>query len=194
MELSADYSPNAHGTRLPDVAVRPVEPADLLACGRLAARRQGGQPEAWAERLALSAEAGQELFVAECDGQIVGYGGVGWHDPDVLGGRNVPAGWYLSGCVVDPNRRRQGIGSALTRARMDWVFDRAESIYYVVNATNQASIDLHSKQGFEEVTSDFFFPGVTFVGGHGVLCRAWAPGAGPVAEIIQFPGVWASGN
>jgi GNAT superfamily N-acetyltransferase len=92
--------------------------------------------------------------------------------------------------VVDPNRRRQGIGSALTRARLEWVFERADSVFYVVNATNRASIDLHAKQGFEEVTRDFDLPGVTFVGGHGVLCRAWAPGAGPRAEIIQFPGRW----
>ena len=103
-----------------------------------------------------------------------------------MGGRNAPAGWYLSGCVVDPNRRRRGIGSMLTRARLGWVFDRAECVYYLVNATNKASIDLHSKQGFVEVTRDFDFPGVTFVGGQGVLCVAWAPGAGPVAEVIEF--------
>lgn len=190
MELSVDYNPESPGTPLADVAVRPVESADWLACGRLAARRQGGQPEAWAERLALACEEGQALFVAESGGEIVGYGGVSWQDPGALGGRNTPAGWYLSGCVVDPGRRRRGIGSKLTHARMAWVFERADSIYYVVNATNKASIDLHSKQGFLEVTRDFEFPGVTFVGGQGVLCRAWAPGAGSIADVIVLGRPW----
>jgi hypothetical protein len=35
-----------------------------------------------------------------------------------------------------------------------------------------ASVELHRRLGFEEVTRDFSFPGLTFEGGKGILFRA----------------------
>ena len=181
-QLTSDYDPNAHGDPLYDVAVRRCQPADLLACGRLAARREGGTPEVWADRLALAIDHGQVMFVAVAGGQIVGYGRVAWQAPAASGGRNAPDGWYLSGIVVDPGIRRHGIGRALTRARCAWVLERADSVYYVVNAGNRASHDLHAGLGFREVTRDFAVPGTTFTGGEGILCRADAS----TADVVEL--------
>jgi len=44
-----------------------------------------------------------------------------------------------------------------------------DEIWYFTNA---ASLLLHYRLGFREVTRDFTYPGVTFTGGVGVLCRA----------------------
>lgn len=62
--------------------------------------------------------------------------------------------------------------AALTAHRLDWVRGRAEVVYYFANARNGATIDLHRRLGFEEVTRDFAIPGVAFEGGVGVLFRA----------------------
>ena len=44
--------------------------------------------------------------------------------------------------------------------------------WFVVNADNRASIDLHAPLGFREATRDFVQPGVTFSGrGQGILFR-----------------------
>ena len=50
---------------------------------------------------------------------------------------------------------------------------RARAAWFVVNADNRASIDLHAAFGFREVTRDFVQKGVTFSGrGIGILYRA----------------------
>jgi hypothetical protein len=55
---------------------------------------------------------------------------------------------------------------------MAWAFQRAGEVWFFANARNRASVDLHARLGFVEVTRDFAFPGVSFDGGVGVLCRA----------------------
>ena len=62
-------------------------------------------------------------------------------------------------------------------ARLAWVQQRANEVWYFANARNQASIDLHSKYGFVEVTRDFTAAGVTFDNGigTGVLFRCPQP-------------------
>lgn len=72
--------------------------------------------------------------------------------------------------VVDPWRRR-GVGRALTRVRLEFLRPRAQEVFFVVNARNRASIDLHAAFGFEELTRDFEAPGVSFTGGVGILFR-----------------------
>ncbi|MBM9510091.1 GNAT family N-acetyltransferase [Streptomyces sp. KK5PA1] len=83
-----------------------------------------------------------------------------------------PDGFYLSGLVVAPGHRHQGVGTALVRARLAWVARRAPYAWYFANARNVASLRLHAELGFVEVTRDFSYPGVEFSGGVGVLCRA----------------------
>lgn len=182
--LFAAYEPDAHGTPLDDVVVRRAETADLLDCGRLAARRQGGMPEVWAERFRLGEETRQLLFVALHAGRVVGYGRIAWLTPEASGGYGAPNGWYLSGCVVDEAVRRRGVGRALTQTRLDWAHARGDDVYYFANADNHASLDLHQQLGFIEIGRDFAINGVTFTGGQGVLCRASAR----VADVIDLAG------
>lgn len=73
--------------------------------------------------------------------------------------------------VVIPQWRRYGAGEALTKARLAWVAERADEVWYYANASNAVSLALHAAAGFEEVTREFSVPGVSFEGGVGVLCR-----------------------
>lgn len=150
--------------------------ADLPAIADLIVLHSGGDP---AQRLAsLVTEldrhpATSHLFVATDTGKVAGFGRVQWFDPPADGPPNLtPPGYYLAGLVVGPAYRRRGLGEQLVRVRMAWTAARAPEIWYFTNATNQASLRLHERLGFHEVTRDFTFPGVTFTGGVGVLCRA----------------------
>jgi hypothetical protein len=69
---------------------------------------------------------------------------------------------------------------------MAWTAERATEIWFFANAANRASLLLHHGLGFREVTRDFTYPGVTFTGGTGVLCRAWLTANPPTPE----PGSW----
>lgn len=168
----AEYAPDAHGAPLADVVVRSATVADLPSCARLIVMRDGGEVASWLDRLEFWLHRGDQLFVAELDGQVVGYSRLSWQTPMAMGGRNVPDGHYLSGIVVDPRWRRRGIGRELTRARCAWAREQGHRAYFVVNAANRASIDLHRELGFTEVTRDFDFPGITFTGGEGALFTA----------------------
>jgi ribosomal protein S18 acetylase RimI-like enzyme len=111
---------------------------------------------------------GAFLLVAEVAGKVVGYGRVVHHP----GSEGCPPGCYLVGLVVSPTFRRHGIGRELTISRLRWVAERASEVFYFANERNRATIDLHAALGFREMTGDFTFPGVTFLGGRGVLFRA----------------------
>lgn len=77
-----------------------------------------------------------------------------------------------AGCKrVTGHNSCRGIGLALTRYRLKWIAERADHAYYFANTRNHASIDLHTRLGFTELTRDFVFPGVSFTGGQGVLHR-----------------------
>jgi len=112
------------------------------------------------------------LLVADVGGELAGFARAGrWEPPRDSPEGTAPAGWYLFGIVVRDGWRRRGIGIELTRQRLAWIRDRAEAAYYFANAGNVASIDLHGKLGFAEVTRDFTFPGASFEGGAGILFR-----------------------
>jgi ribosomal protein S18 acetylase RimI-like enzyme len=66
-------------------------------------------------------------------------------------GPGIPAGCYLSGVLVDPAWRRQGIAAELTRARLRWAFARTDKVFYVTGADNIASLHLHAALGFQEM-------------------------------------------
>jgi ribosomal protein S18 acetylase RimI-like enzyme len=155
--------------------VRPGAVADVAALVALAAR-EGRDADAMRMRFAADlARPERELLVAVVNptGALAGYGRIARFDPEPDAPANVaPAGWYLGGLLVGGGHRRHGIGSALTRARLEWIFARSDEAWYFSNARNVASLALHERLGFVEVTRDFVFPGVGFAGGVGVLCRA----------------------
>ena len=95
------------------------------------------------------------VMVAEVEGIIAGYGRARYDEtPDGMQSESFPEGWYLSGLLVAPEFRRNGIGLELTRQRVVWIGKRAQLIRFHTNATNFASIALHEKLGFKEIGRD----------------------------------------
>ena len=112
------------------------------------------------------------VLVAEVGGAVVGWAKT--HHYDTASGA-APAGHYLGGVNVLPDLQRRGIGSALTDARLDWIWNRAPEAWFVTNARNTASIDPHERLGFTEIARAGKFHDTTFDGGVGILFRAKAP-------------------
>jgi RimJ/RimL family protein N-acetyltransferase len=157
----------------PRLALRAATAADLDACARLAADHDGRPPATHRERLERSLGEPERVrsFVASWDGEVVASARLSHFTPPADAPANVaPAGWYLIGLIVAPSHRGRGIGLALTRARVDWALEHAGEVWYFTGTANAASFALHAEVGFEEVTRDFWFPGVTFERG-GILCR-----------------------
>lgn len=155
--------------------IRPAVAADIEACVALAAR-----PTDAPSRLPQDlSDAERFVLVAEVAGRVVGYGRTMRFRPAADAPADcAPAGYYLIGMVVEPAFRRQGIGTALTQARLAWISERATHAWYFANSRNAASIALHSRFGFREVTRAFSFPRVAFEGGEGILFRAKLADAG----------------
>ena len=138
---------------------------------RLAAPERGSSE--WGQALRRDLESAVHLLVvAEAEGGIVGYGRARLFEqgPDAPSD-SAPSGYYLTGVFVVPEQRGNGIGTGLTRMRLDWIRQRAAEAWFFANARNTASIALHRELGFEEVSRRFSFPGLTFDGGEGILFR-----------------------
>lgn len=163
---------------LEELIIRSAGSADLAAITRLAEAGRGGEHRQWRARFAADlADADGCLLLAEACGQVTGYGRVQRFDPPPDPPADIaPDGYYLTGLLVAAPYRRRGIGEQLTRARMAWTATRATEMWFFANAANRASLLLHHRLGFSEITRDFTYPGVTFTGGVGVLCRAWLGG------------------
>ena len=154
--------------------VRPARQADIEQCVALAVaaapERSAGD---WNDALARDLDDPEHhLVVAERGGAIVAYGRARLFEPGARARADTaPRGYYLIGLFVAASERRTGIGTALTRARLAWISDRAADAWFFANARNTASIALHERLGFEEVTRRFSFPGLAFDGGEGILFR-----------------------
>ncbi|WP_284983553.1 GNAT family N-acetyltransferase [Arthrobacter sp. efr-133-TYG-118] len=164
----------------PTAEVRPAkrsEVADILDVEAQAAR---SLPDA-ARLAAAIDDDGRLVVVASAHGtsgagSLLGWGKTHFWDHD---DGAAPEGHYLGGVTVRPEHRRGGIGTALTQARLDWIWQRAPEAWYVVNASNVASIELHRRWGFVEVARASSFHTTTFDGGVGILMRARRSGPLP---------------
>ncbi|MFN8548157.1 MAG: GNAT family N-acetyltransferase [Candidatus Eisenbacteria bacterium] len=177
--LFADYEPNPIiRPEVEETWVRPAEEGDLPMVARLIAEREA---KSIAEVLAhLRAKRGvgdsnAAVFVAgfaHAGREPRAFARVARFDPPPESpARVAPAGEYLTGVIVEASARRRGLARGLTTARLAWIDLRGAEAYYFCNARNRASIDLHAGFGFVELTRDFWFPEVAFVGGEGVLFR-----------------------
>lgn len=133
------------------VRIEPLSMADVTSAVELAARvlrvRPGDRGEQFASDIT---DDSRQMFVAKANGQVIAYGRVAELAADEAG-PGAPAGCYLSGVLVEPAWRRRGIATALTRARLRWVFARANEAFYVTGADNIASLHLHAALGFQEL-------------------------------------------
>ncbi|WP_427175228.1 N-acetyltransferase family protein [Arthrobacter sp. 92] len=106
------------------------------------------------------------VLVAVMQGEVVGVAKTHLHpNPE---GRS-PAGHYLGGVVVAPGFRRRGVGFALTRARLEWIWSRASVAYYFTNEHNTASIRMHETFNFRPVARSTEIRGVTADDGRSAL-------------------------
>lgn len=180
MPLFAAYEPRSGAHAEPDasITVRDVTSADVEPLAAIALERHDDTLEeernAFEHELeCLPRDGRRRLLVAELDGRVAGYGRLVEFRPQSGAPSNTaPAGWYLTGVVVAEASRRRGVATALTRDRLEIVAEHASVAYYFANAHNLASIDLHARLGFRELTRDFTFPRVSFDGGTGILFHA----------------------
>jgi len=85
----------------------------------------------------------KSIFVAKKSDTIVGFS-------RIARDKNDTSQWWLSGLVVHPSHRRQGIGSALARACIAYAQKLgAASIRSGTHLDNEASIRLHERVGFK---------------------------------------------
>ena len=178
MALFEEYKPGREGARpQKEWTVRLASAEDAWGIASLVYEREGGdldkrRSDAVGELAAIAGGAEDALWVAEQEGEIIAYARACYKRPTEerpLG--DMPEAWILGGMIVSPAHRRLGIGEELVRVRIEWLKERTDVCYYVVSLQNRASIDLHSKLGFEEIKYDIAHPGVSFTGGVGVLYR-----------------------
>ena len=82
-------------------------------------------------------------LIARVDGRLAG------HCETRRGGDGADP-WWVVGLIVDPGRRRNGIGTALVRACVEHAHRHgATAMRAAVRATNLGSIRLHERLGFE---------------------------------------------
>ncbi|MDB5098722.1 MAG: hypothetical protein JWM80_3143 [Cyanobacteria bacterium RYN_339] len=173
-EPFSQYLPDRDAAGRPmSIAIRPAGPADAGLLGELVASRDLGNQADHRDRfLAEFEDRARVILVAEVAGQVAGFGRLRHvQQAAPRAPKASPDGWYLAGLIVAPGFRRLGVGHLLTVRRLAQVRPMSPEVYYFANARNLASIDLHTRFGFQEVTRDFVFPGVTFTGGVGILFR-----------------------
>jgi ribosomal protein S18 acetylase RimI-like enzyme len=142
---------SADGVLKDAVQIEPLTKTDVASAVQLAVRVLRVRPGDRAEQFASDiTDDHRQMFVAKANGQVVAYGRVAELAADEAG-PEIPAGYYLSGVLVDPVSRRRGIALALTRARLRWVFARTDEVFYVAGADNIASLHLHAALDFQEV-------------------------------------------
>ncbi|HUV57410.1 MAG TPA: GNAT family N-acetyltransferase [Acidimicrobiales bacterium] len=133
--------------------IRSATISDLDACALLICNHASGELEHWRSRFELDLANPRRLFlVATIDDLVVAYGHTTFHtrtSEDELDAG--PGGYFLSGLLVSPGHRRQGLGTLLTSARIDELRQVTDVIYYRAEPDNQATIDMHSQLGFKEV-------------------------------------------
>ncbi|WP_299169738.1 GNAT family N-acetyltransferase [uncultured Arthrobacter sp.] len=119
----------------------------------------------WSPNL-LRVKQDRQVLVAEVEGKVIGVAKTHFHEDS---GGDGPAGHYLGGIVVAREYRRQGVATALTKKRLDWIWSVAGTAYYFANEHNIASIRMHEGFGFRELGRFANIHGVTADDGQSYL-------------------------
>ncbi|WP_426985904.1 N-acetyltransferase family protein [Pseudarthrobacter sp. Y6] len=106
----------------------------------------------------IAREPIRTVVVATVGGDLAGVAKT-HHHPEADGA--APEGHYLGGILVARQWRRRGIGTILTKARLDWIWERSDMAFYFANKHNTASIQLHKTLGFQPIATAPTFHGVT---------------------------------
>ncbi len=131
--------------------IEPLTKADVTSAVKFAVRVLREKPGDLGEQFVSDiTDDLRQMFIAKANGQVVAYGRVIELAADEAA-PGTPAGYYLSGVLVDPAWRRRGIATELTQARLRWAFARTDKVFYVTGADNIASLHLHAALGFQEM-------------------------------------------
>ncbi len=103
--------------------------------------RLGYRADDWA-RLLSGPVTGREAYLFEEEGTAAGFAVL---RPRVL------LGEYLELLVVDPLRRRRGIGARLLAAMESIAFDRVKNLYVCVSDFNVPARRFYAAQGYREI-------------------------------------------
>lgn len=170
----AEYLPNRRQDEAAlggPVDVRVATSGDIDAISEIDTKA-GHSPADIAAMATAILDENRLVVVASTGCNVVGWGKTHfWSYAD----GQAPGGHYLGGVTVLPEFRRHGIARTLTQVRLNWIWARADSAWYIVNPSNQASIDLHREWGFAEVARAAKFHTTSFTGGVGLLLRAKRP-------------------
>jgi ribosomal protein S18 acetylase RimI-like enzyme len=133
--------------------IRKATPSDVDACALLISSHESGPFEDWRSRFEQDlANPRRHFLVATIDDVVVAYGHTTFHAHTARSeARAIPSGYFLSGLLVSPSHRREGLGTLLTVARIDELRQVTDTIYYRAEPGNHATIDMHSRLGFEKV-------------------------------------------
>jgi RimJ/RimL family protein N-acetyltransferase len=139
--------------------LRTLTSSDLTASAALAAatsQRSALELEAAYARTLNSPETGYLVGAFANDDELIGFArAVFLSDSHVASPKPVPIGWYLLGVNVAFAHQRQGVASALTKARLDWLRIRTDRVFYAALPINDASVALHRPFGFEKIGDGF---------------------------------------
>ena len=169
-----EYRPDAGAGRTrPPVTVRAAREDDVPAFVAAAGAYVPEPADVWERRFRRElARRPRCMLAADIAGETVGFArALRFRPPAGAPANSAPAGWYLLGVAVRPDRLRLGAGRALTLSRLRWLARRAPEAWYFTNSRNATSVALHTRVGFQEHTRDFTFPGAAFPAGQGVLFR-----------------------
>lgn len=134
-----------------------IREASLDDLGQVTAICDASGRTRWTSEM-IAARSDRVVLVAVTQDEVVGVAKTHLHpNPD----GNAPAGHYLGGVEVAPGFRRRGIGSALTQARLEWIWSRDSTAYYFTNEHNNASIRMHEALNFWPVARFSEIRGVT---------------------------------
>jgi ribosomal protein S18 acetylase RimI-like enzyme len=154
------------------LVIRDCKYPDLSEAAKIQCEREGGELTHHQIKLKAFLEKSNDPLkanfkVAELNKKIIGLGKSEYIIPPENAPQNcIPEGWYLSGVIVSPGYRRLGIGLELTKARIDWLFRKTDTVYYFANSKNKVSIELHTKLGFKENARNIWAPGLSGDGVH----------------------------
>ena len=139
--------------------LRRATPADAAGIAALDAARHGWDTDAITTSIRAALERGRDKVWVVVTDRVVAHGKVVFVDAKTTGpdARGVRTGFHLMGVVVDPAMQRRGLGSALVRARVDWIASQGgtEALYFTAH-DNHASLSLHD--GFERIADDVRYP------------------------------------
>ena len=104
-----------------EALIRRAAPSDLDACALLISDHTSGEFEDWRSRFEKDLANPQRHFlVATIDDVVVAYGHTTFHTRTSDNEADAsPSGYFLSGLLVSPGHRREGLGTLLTVARID---------------------------------------------------------------------------